>query len=961
MDNDEIRKPGCGNCTIFTVENMGYTLDQVILNFPHVFADGPGCMAGEHVIKVDPKVQPVQHAPRRVPVALRDKLKMELEDLVKKNIICPVTEPTKWVNSLVVVLKKNGTLRLCLDPKDLNRAIQRELYPLPTIEDVATRLHGAKVFTILDARSGFNHLMLEKESSMLTTFNSPFGRYRWKRMPFGICSAPEIFQRRMHELIEGLSGVEVIADDFVIPGYGATKTEAIRNHDENLINFLKRCAEKNVHLNSEKIQWRKERVPFIGHLATSEGLCADPAKVDAIKRMDIPTDVPAVQRFLGMIQYLAKFLPHLSDIAKPIRDLTNKETIWIWDTPQIEAWDKLKIAVASTPVLRYYELQKEVTLQCDASQSGLGVCMMQEGQPVAFASRALTTTETRYAQIEKELLAIVFACIHFHAYLYGRDTVTVETDHKPLESIVGKPLHMAPQRLQRMLLKLQDYSLQIIYKKGTLMYLADTLSRAYPQTDSDNSVHNCEVLTAEYESIDHRQSLPVSKFRWQQLSEASAKDTIFEKLRHTIRCGWPEKKVELSAELHPYYDFRDQLTVQGDLVFRGQQLVVPSCLRKELMELTHSSHIGVEGCIRRAKECLFWPRMTSELKEFVSKCDVCMAHRNNPSKEPILQHEIIMRPWAKVAADVCEIDGRTLLIVSDYYSNFLEVCRLTSLSSMVLIRALKEIFARFGAPDILVSDNGTNFASAEFADFAKSWNFEHITSSPRYAQSNGKAENTVRTVERLFRKCRDSGESEFVALLDWRNTPSEGIGTSPSQRFFGRRCKTLIPTASSLLLPGYNTEFDDQAIRARKTKQSEYYNRSSRHLPKVIPNDAVRIKLPGDKVWSPGVCESIAGPRSFNVRVGETTYRRNRRHMWKTNEEPSEFLENNVDTDASIDEPFISDTKSTVTDMAGQKNPEAIVTDVMEKSNESISPTVDHNNPRRSNRVRKQTQFFVSA
>jgi hypothetical protein len=280
---------------------------------------------------------------------------------------------------------------------------------------------------------------------------------------------------------------------------------------------------------------------------------------------------------------------------------------------------------------------------------------------------------------------------------------------------------------------------------------------------------------------------------------------------------------------------------------------------------------------------------------------------------------------------------------------------------MVLIRALKEIFARFGAPDILVSDNGTNFASAEFADFAKSWNFEHITSSPRYAQSNGKAENTVRTVERLFRKCRDSGESEFVALLDWRNTPSEGIGTSPSQRFFGRRCKTLIPTASSLLLPRYNTEFDDQAIRARKTKQSEYYNRSSRHLPKVIPNDAVRIKLPGDKVWSPGVCESIAGPRSFNVRVGETIYRRNRRHMWKTNEEPSEFLEDNIDTDASIDEPFISDTKSTVADMAGQKNPEAIVTDVMEKSNESISPTVDHNNPRRSNRVRKQTQFYVSA
>ena len=822
-----------------------------------------------------------------------------------------------------------------MDPKDLNRAVQREHYPLPTIEDVATRLHGAKVSTVLDVRSGFNHLVLEEDSSLLTTFNSPFGRYRWKRMPFGICSAPEVFQRRMHELIVGLSGIEVVADDFVVAGYGDTTTDADLNHDMNLLAFLKRCVENNVHLNDEKVQWRKTEVPFIGHMATSEGLAANPAKVAAITQMEVPEDVPAVQRFLGMVQYLTKFLPNLSDMVKPIWDLTAKDTAWIWDSPQIEAWNNVRTALASSPVLRYYDLKKEVTLQCDASQSGLGACTMQNGQPVAYASRALTATETRYAQIEKEMLAIVFACVHFHAYIYGRPTVNVETDHKLYEIITLKPLHMAPQRLQRMLLKLQDYNLKVSYKQGPQMYLADTLSRAYPKVNS-LECDELRYVIAECYSIDHRQNLPVSESRWQQLTKASAEDLVLSELRRVIQHGWPDLKSDVPEAVHPYFDFRDQLIVQGDLVFRGQQLLVPACLRKELMEVTHSSHIGVEGCIRRAKECLFWPRMTSELKEFISKCNICMAHRNNQSKEPILQHEIVERPWAKVGVDLCELDGRILLVMSDYYSNYVEVSSLKSLTSAAVIRAMKEIFARYGVPDFVVSDNATCFSSAEFAAFVSAWNFVHVTSSPRYAQSNGKAENAVNTVKRLFRKCRDSGESEFIALLNWRNTPSEGIGTSPAQRLFGRRCKTLLPTAKALLQPRYHTETEARAIRDMKDKQAQYYNRGSRSLSELRPNDTVRIKLPGENTWSSGICEGNVAPRSFDIRVGETAYRRNRRHILKTNE------------DRLLDLPEVEPE-------GGEQGGEQGSEQGGEQVTEAVPPA------RRSTRARKQTDFFVSS
>ena len=232
-DNDAINKPTTGNASVYAVEDnlSGMSKESLVKQFPEVFAEEVGQLDGEYHIKVDPTVSPVQHPPRRVPVSVREQLKSELQRLTERDIIAPITTPTPRVSSLVVVPKKDGKLRLCLDPKDLNLAIQREHYPLPTIEDVATRLHGAKVFTKLDVRNGFWHIKLDDSSTYLTTFNTPFGRYRWKRMPFGIRSAPEVFQRRMHELIEGMPHVEVIADDFVVVGYGETMEQATQDHE----------------------------------------------------------------------------------------------------------------------------------------------------------------------------------------------------------------------------------------------------------------------------------------------------------------------------------------------------------------------------------------------------------------------------------------------------------------------------------------------------------------------------------------------------------------------------------------------------------------------------------------------------------------------------------------------------------------------------------------------------------
>ena len=586
-DNDAINKSATDGSAVFTVNNdESLSKENILQRYPKVFSETVGQLEEKYRIKVDSTVNPVQHAPRRVPVALRDRLKSELDKMVEQEIIHPVTTPTSWVSSLVVVAKPNGKLRLCLDPKDLNKAIQREHYPLPTIEDVATRLRGAKVFTKLDVRNGFWHVCLDEESSFLTTFNTPFGRYRWRRMPFGICSAPDVFQRKMHELIEGMSNVEVVADDFVVVGYGKTHEEATREHDATLKAFLERCEAHGLKLNIDTLELRQTEVPFIGHVATGESISVDPAKVKAIRDMPTPTDKAGVQRLLGLVQYLSKFLPNLSDMAKPLRELMQQDVEWDWGDGQARALERLKHAVTTTPVLRCYSLDDEVTVQCDASQSGLGAALLQNGQPIAYASRALTSAETRYAQIEKELLAIVFACERFNAYLYGRDEVTVETDHKPLVSIVLKPLNLAPQRLQRMLLRLQKYNLVLKYKKGKDMFLADTLSRAFlPEVSKSEFVHGLE-------QIDHKTWLPVSDARWQQIVHAASDDPTFQQLMSVIKDGWPNKS-DLPHCLQAYYDIRDELTVQGELVFKGQRLVVPMALRKEMIAESHASHIGV--------------------------------------------------------------------------------------------------------------------------------------------------------------------------------------------------------------------------------------------------------------------------------------------------------------------------------------------------------------------------------
>ena len=375
-------------------------------DYPELFK-GLGCLPGTYHIELIDGVTLVVHSPRKIPVPQREKVVEELKRMEQLGVIVRQEEPTGWVNSLVVVQKPSGALRLCIDPRDLNAAMKRSHYPMKTVDEVASRLQGANTFSILDAKSGFWQLKLDEESSHLCTFNTPIGRYRFTRLPFGVKCAPEIFQRTMDQMVEDLDGVEVKMDDVIVAGDETT-------HDERLQKFLERASKKGLKLNKEKCKICQREVPYVGHLLTAEGLKIDPQKVKAVDEMPEPKTKEDVKRLLGFVQFLSRYLPGLSKVDAPLRELENSDVLFHWDHPQMESFKKIKRLVSQAPVLQYCDVNKPVTIQCDASGKGLGAVLLQDNKPVCYASRALTDIETRYAPIETEMLAVVFPCRKFH-------------------------------------------------------------------------------------------------------------------------------------------------------------------------------------------------------------------------------------------------------------------------------------------------------------------------------------------------------------------------------------------------------------------------------------------------------------------------------------------------------------------------------------------------------------------
>ncbi|XP_063404228.1 uncharacterized protein K02A2.6-like [Mytilus trossulus] len=499
----------------------------------------------------------------------------------------------------------------------------------------------------------------------------------------------------------------------------------------------------------------------------------------------------------------------------------------------------------NAPILSYYDPKQPLTLNVDASSKGLGAVLLQNDKPIAYASRALTPTQQRYAQIEKETLAIVFGCQKFHHYVYGRQ-VEVESDHKPLENIFSKPLNEAPPRIQRFVLQLQKYDIVVRYKPGKSMYVSDTLSRMYLQETVEKLVPDIEI-----NEIQLNAHLPISPEKYELFKKQTESDEILQQIKKINEEGWPLKKEELPEDLKMYWQFRNEITCIDNLLYKGLKLIIPTSLRKEMLQLIHETHMGIVKCKTRAREFMYWPGMMSDIQDIVEKCETCAVNnKKTNNKEPMITSKLPDRPSSKLAPDLFQYKGEHYLLTVDYYSKWPEIDKLDELSSSNTICYLKKQMSRFGYIDQLITDNGPQFACREFAQFAKEYGFVHTTTSPHYPQANGQAERFVQTVKNVIKKSKDP----YKAMLDYRNTPLDEIELSPAQLHLGRRLKSSLPTSALLGKPL-------RELKDNETVMIEHNN-------KLTPGKVVR---------------KHETPRSYIVEtLGGTRLRRNRKHLKTT-------------------------------------------------------------------------------
>lgn len=878
--------------------------ETVMQEYGDVFK-GIGLFPGECNIHIDPAATPVVCPLRRTPLALRSRLKEELQHMEDTQVITKVTEPTEWVNALVVVEKpRTGKLRICLDPRELNKAIKRPHYPLPTLEDITPRLTGARHFSVLDARSGYWTIKLSHESSKLTTFNTPFGRYRFLRLPFGLASAQDEFQRKIDETYEGLHGVAAIVDDILV--YGATREE----HDRNLHAVLQRSRERGVRLNADKCTIGATEVSYFGHVLSAEGIRPDPNKIAAIREMEAPKSRAELETVLGMVNYLAKFAPSLSEINAPMRHLLKQSNEFVWDEQHDAAFQKIKDTLTSEPgpVLIYFDPEKDLCLQVDASKYGLGAVLMQDGRPISYASRSLTDSEVNYAQIEKEMYAVLYGFRRFHQYVYGRH-VMVQSDHKPLESIMKKPLAAAPPRLQRMILQLQKYDFTIVHHPGKEIPVADTLSRKPLASNNDDLSEGMDLqVHLVYDS------LPVSDARLQEIEMETGEDTQFKQLATAIVEGWPGERRQCPEGIAEYWNHRDELSKINGIIFKGEKIVIPASLRGLMLTKIHAGHMGMEKCKQRARDIMFWPGMGRDIDRIVEKCTICQERHPSNTKEPMMPHRIPDRPWQVVGTDLFSWNNQNYIVTVDYYSRFFELDQLHSTTSAAVIHKLKAAFARHGIPETIVSDNGPQYKSREFEMFAKAWEFTHITSSPHYPQSNGLAERTVKTAKTIMDKAKADRKDAYISLLEYRNTPVDNF-KSPAQLLMSRRLRSTLPSTNQQLQPEAVNHKDGYAKRLqRQEHQKRYFDRAAKPLPPLHCGEPVRLQENGH--WKPAeVIQPADTARSYHVRTTDgQVYRRNRKHLRNTKEDRSQIedsLPEDTENPPDPDEPELSNDTET--------------------------------------------------
>lgn len=842
--------------------------ERIIDNFSDVF-EGIGCFPGTVSIKVKDGTVPTSKPPSRVPLKLQERLKVELNRLCKEGIISKVEGPSEWVHKLVIIEKSNGSLRICLDPRDLNNCIVRQYFSMPTIQDLSSRVGSAKYFCVLDLKDSFWHVLLDDKSSGYCTFGTIFGTYRFHRLPFGLNISAEVFSQANYKVFGDIKNVFIYVDDLLIFG------ESEQEMNEALLTVLERARQFNIKFNLSKFKYNVTSVKYLGQIIENGTMKPDESRIEAILNYTAPKDKKDLQRFLGLINYLRDYIENLAELSQPLRDLLKKSNEFVWLESHHACFTKLKNSLVNAPVLQNFDRNKEIVIQTDSSKDSIGCVLLQEGRPVCYASKSLSDTEQRYAQIEKEFLAVLFSCKKFHQYVYGTKIV-IQTDHLPLLTIIKKDINSIPsRRLQCIKLKLSMYDFDLQFISGKKMLIADAISRACVKSDHTDSVD------LDVDDVIH--TINISSEIQDKFKDETNKDLILSKVLQSVRNKWDKNKKEISDDMKFFYNVRDQLSVSNGLLFFGERVVVPNSLKEFILDKLHEAHIGITKTKGRAKNLFYWQGMNKDIENYVLRCSVCEKYRPQNSKEPMITQKCPEYPFKKISCDILEYGGSSYLVVMDYFSRWLELVKISSKNSDTVIKVLKTIFSIHGIPEVMIADN-MPFGSRELSNFSVVWNFKIVTSSPRYPRSNGLAEKGVDIAKRMLKKSRESNTEIELMLLEYRCMPVLGSDYSPSQLLMSRMLRTKLPVFKDKIFKPKVQKGFNEFSNNRSYKVKEYYDNKCKKAKYFDAGENVTYWNERLKLWQPAVViDKHSTPRSYWIRDEyNRVKRRNSFHLRKS-------------------------------------------------------------------------------
>lgn len=821
--------------------------------------------------------RPIYRRPYRVSHAERAVIQREVDEMLKKDIIEPSCSP--WASPVVLVKKKDGTWRFCVDYRHLNKITKKDVYPLPRIDDALDCLYGAQYFSSIDLRSGYWQISIDDLDKEKTAFITPDGLYQFKVMPFGLCNAPATFERMMDSLLRGFKWSTCLCylDDVIV------FSSSFAAHLTHLSDILALFRQAGLQLNSSKCHFGQRRIKILGHLVDAQGVQPDPDKVKAVKHFPVPRSTADVRSFVGLCSYFRRFIKGFADIARPLTDLLKKDATFSWGPEQAAAFATLISRLTSSPVLAHFDVSAPTEVRTDASGHGIGAILSQRqagcDRVIAYASRLLSASERNYSITERECLALVWAVAKFRPYLYGRP-FSVITDHHALCWLAS--LKDPTGRLGRWALRLQDYSYSVIYKSGRLHQDADCLSR-YPVDPPDTvpATKHCILSLSDFPNIGN-----------EQRRDASLR-SIIETLIST-----PHARSARMFQLKDGILYRRNLRPDGPELL----LAIPEHLRldvlQQLHDLTTAGHLGVSRTYDRIRRRFFWPGLYRSVRQYVRSCDLCQ-RRKTPNTYPagLLQPlDIPSEPFFRVGLDLLgpfpqSTSGNKWIAVATDYATRYAITRAlpTSCATDVADFLLHDVILLHGAPRQLLTDRGRSFLSQVIADILRSCSTQHKLTTAYHPQTNGLTERLNRTITDMLSMYVSADHRDWDVALPYvtfayNSSRHDTAGYSPFYLLFGR--EPALPLDTVLPAPVFTSDYARTAIaRADHARQVARARLCSSQVSQKSLYDSrhqARQFTPGSLVllWSPsrrvGLCEKLlsrySGPYRILREVTPVTY-----------------------------------------------------------------------------------------